>query len=64
MTLTCATAGAAIYYTTDGSLPTPNSTTYTGSFAAPTGQLLRAMAYPGSESLPGLDSSNRTAQQF
>jgi hypothetical protein len=50
-----------IYYTTDGSLPTPGSTEYTSPFAVPTGKLLRAMAYPTSE---GVDSGNCAAQQF
>ena len=34
-TITCGTAGAAIYYTTDGTQPSPrNGTLYTGAFAA------------------------------
>lgn len=47
LTLTCATAGASIYYTTDGSYPEPeNGTLYSAPFAMPdTGTLVRAAAY-------------------
>jgi len=47
MTLTCATAGASIRYTTDGSYPTPgNGTLFSAPFAAPdAGTLVRAAAY-------------------
>ncbi len=46
VTLTTGTSGAAIYFTTDNSLPTPsNGTLYTVPFAVPTsGTLLRATA--------------------
>ena len=45
--LTCATSGAAIYYTTDGTYPTPdNGTLYAAAFALPeAGTLIRAAAY-------------------
>jgi hypothetical protein len=47
ITLTCATAGASIYYTTDGTYPTPtNGTLYTAPFAAPElGTTIRAAGY-------------------
>jgi hypothetical protein len=43
--LSCATSGAAIYYTTDGSKPTTGSTLYTGPVAVSTATTLRAIAY-------------------
>lgn len=46
ITLACATSGAAIYYTTDGTLPTAdNGTLYATPFTTPTaGTLIRVMA--------------------
>lgn len=47
VTITCATAGAAIWYTTDGSMPAPNGTTstrYTGAFDATGAAKVRARA--------------------
>lgn len=50
VTLTCATVGAAIYYTTDGSYPgsnpvaCPTAVLYTGPFAVVAGTTLRAAA--------------------
>jgi hypothetical protein len=46
VTLVTATSGAAIYYTTDGELPTPaNGTLYSAPFTAPaSGTLIRAAA--------------------
>lgn len=49
VTLTCGTAGAEIYFTTDESLPTrtpPNGTLYGGPFATPAaGSILSVVAY-------------------
>lgn len=47
ITLTCATAGASIYYTTDGRFPSPDSgTLYAAPFVAPAaGTFVRACAY-------------------
>lgn len=47
LTLTCATSGASIYYTTDGSYPTPaHGTLYTAPFSSPpVGTVIRAAAY-------------------
>lgn len=45
ITLACATAGATIHYTLDGTAPSPNNGThYTGAFAGTAGQVLRARA--------------------
>ncbi len=43
--ITCATAGAAIFYTTDGSKPRPGKTLYTGTFTAAVGTVVKARAY-------------------
>lgn len=44
VTITCGTSGAAIYYTTDGSTPTANSTLYTGSFVLEHSATVQAVA--------------------
>jgi hypothetical protein len=47
VTLACATAGAAIYYTVDGTYPSSkasNGTLYTAPFTAPSGSTVRAAA--------------------
>jgi hypothetical protein len=46
LTLTCATAGAAIFYTTDGRNPVPRSgTLYTAPFAPGAGKTVKAKAW-------------------
>ena len=42
--ITDATAGAAIYFTTDGSMPTTGSTLYTGPFSITTSETITAIA--------------------
>jgi ABC-type cobalt transport system substrate-binding protein len=44
VTITCATAGATIYYTMDGSTPTTGSTLYTGPVSVPVGVTIKAIA--------------------
>ncbi len=43
VTITSSTPNASIYYTTDGTIPTPASTLYTGPIAISTGTTIRAM---------------------
>ena len=45
VTITDATAGASIYYTTDGSTPTENSTRYVTPIQVTTGETVKAVAY-------------------
>jgi hypothetical protein len=45
MTMTCATAGAEIRYTTDGDLPVPDSALYAAPVAVDAGTRVRACAY-------------------
>ena len=45
VTITCETAGASIYYTTDGSEPTHQSTAYTAPFSLTESATVKAIAY-------------------
>ena len=49
VTLSCATTGATIYYTLDGTEPTDSSTEYTNAIAVSTTTTIKAIAYVGSE---------------
>jgi hypothetical protein len=59
VTLTDATSGAVIYYTTDGSVPTTSSTRYLGPIPLSATTTIRAMAVA-----PGLDNSSVTGGTY
>lgn len=49
VTISCATEGATIYYTLDGSVPNETSTPYTGAITIDTDATLRAVAIKGAD---------------
>ena len=53
VTISCATSGATIYYTSDGSTPTKNSKKYTGPFTISVNMTIKAIAVAS-----GKDDSN------
>jgi hypothetical protein len=59
VTLTDASSGAVIYYTTDGSVPTTSSNRYLGPIAISATTTIRAMA-----AAPGLDNSSVTGGTY
>lgn len=59
VTITTATPGAAIYYTTDGSFPSPTATLYAAPFAVVSPACVRACAW-----LAGLQGSDVAAMNF
>ena len=59
VTITCATDGAEIYYTTDGTIPTTASTKYTGAFTINATTTVKAIAVKS-----GMGDSNVTTAAF
>jgi len=51
--MTCATPGAAIYYTLDGTLPATSSLLYTGPVSLTGASVVRAVAFVGSQASAG-----------
>ena len=54
VTITDTTAGAVIYYTTDGSMPTAASTVYTGPITVNTSGTIQAVAQAPADALSGM----------
>jgi endonuclease I len=59
VTITTATEGAAIYYTTDGATPTENSMVYEGAITLKTNTLLKTIAVK-----EGMDASDEASARF
>lgn len=59
--LACATIGAEIRYTTDGSEPTASSTLYSGSFSAAAGSTVRVRAFKAGQSASSIVDAVYTA---
>lgn len=60
VTLTDATSGAVIHYTTDGSAPTASSPVYTGALTLSATQTVQAVALASGSSLSGVASATYT----
>jgi hypothetical protein len=62
VTITCATAGAAIYYTADGSAPTTTSTLYVGAVPVAASKTLKAIATAAGKTDSAVASATYTLQ--
>lgn len=62
VTLTCATADAALYYTTDGSVPTTGSSLYTVPFTLTSNTIVKAIAVKAGMTDSGILSATFTQQ--
>ena len=60
VTITDATAGAAIYYTTDGSTPTASSTQYSGAFMVSAAETVNAIATVSGDSNSAVGTASFT----
>jgi hypothetical protein len=60
VTITDALPGVSIYYTTDGTTPTPGSTKYTGPITVPASVRLKAIAWGGNYGPSPVASANYT----
>jgi hypothetical protein len=60
VTISDSTANATIYYTTDGSVPTVNSTAYTGAIAVSSTETIQAMTSAPGNSESAVASANYT----
>ena len=54
VTITCATTGASIYYTVDGTTPTANSTAYSSPFTLTETATVKAIAYDANNNASGV----------
>jgi N-acetylneuraminic acid mutarotase len=60
VTISDATNGAAVYYTTDGSTPTTASTVYAGPIAVSSSEMLQAIAEAGGDAVSTIASATYT----
>ena len=58
VTISCATSGASIYYTTDGSTPDATKTLYTGAFSVVSGKTVKAIGIKSGSTNSAVASNN------